>query len=297
MCRQPHQKSGCKQPGSSSSRTSPFTESRRGRGRAAACSSPSSALEGTVGEKETRKTLTTSLSRNPSTTSRVVWVSNAFRKLRVRRLFSLPTPPTLPLPHAFWKSVSLSWRQGKYSIPLKNSIPLRSVHLPKCTAVPSQLLTWLYSPAQQMRFHSFTMFSPYAASTENRNLTFCPFKLRKAVWRLVFFRVFGVCFFSVKGFVAPVFTRLFAEGRSLWALKGCVIVRYYQNRKKTKTKTKIIIIIIPLQNRFKKEEMDFKLRIWHLKKGDQGIHQWELSNWNVGSVTTRNASIGLSVAC
>lgn len=26
-----------------------------------------------------------------------------------------------------------------------------------------------------------------------------------------------------------MFTWLFAEGRSLWALKGCVIVRYYKN--------------------------------------------------------------------
>lgn len=86
---------------------------------------------------------------------------------------------------------------------------------------------------EALLFYFFTYY--FFLTRENHNLTFCPSYFKQGNQFFFFF------FLSVKGLVPPVFTRLFAEGRSLWALKGCVIVRYYKN-----TTTEL----------FKKEEMD-----------------------------------------
>lgn len=134
MCRQPHQKSGCKQPRSSSC-TPPLQKalgaSRRGlRSR------------GDRQGRVTRDTLCSSSSLLIAKHQGRVSVSDTWMKGRVRWLFFYPPSPT----SAFWKSVT---KAIKYVVPFKNSIPLKGNNCIECafswTPVLFQVLAWIYS--------------------------------------------------------------------------------------------------------------------------------------------------------
>lgn len=132
MCRQPHQKSGCKQPRSSSC-TPPLQKalgaSRRGlRSR---------------GDRQGRVTRDTLCSSSSSLNTRAEfqWVTLGWRG-GLGGYFLTPPSPT----SAFWKSVT---KAIKYMVPFKNSIPLKGNNCIECafswTPVLFQVLAWIYS--------------------------------------------------------------------------------------------------------------------------------------------------------
>lgn len=135
--------------------------------------------------------------------------------------------------------------------------------------------SWLWFNYKHSRSTLFTFFK----TSGNHFLTFCPsyFELGNQIF---------IFFFSVKGLVPLMFTWLFAEGRSLWALKGCVIVRYYKNtttelfKKKKKRGDGLTIDLTPKKRRPRNPSVwIFNCNIFIVKSKNSLIHLYVVHNW------------------